>query len=600
VLIYREAIVYFGICILILCFGLSSVNAALATQVVDIPPIIEQSYDLREINQQILEQDRVNREQELAIRGRIEDSQKLADTPLARQQNAALEKVNQTMTNYRDSLLSRERARIAADRQRVSKYHELIALNEDVVRMKGARQTLQLNSDVLEGKYKILTELKDEMTTLNEKLKGKAIQRIALLKNDLVSVQSEDTANKIQVSRLGAELSQKQQQVDLLKSELENKITESNNQAQQEKQIQQGQTNSEDRLKWAKQLIDLKQQRVEFLNTELKNKISQEKSQSVFAEQIQDLKAQLQDKENQITVMKKAIQSGQKTQAQSDTLSRQLADQQNKMDLLKQELESKNAQSDQMTLLISDYQKKLESKNNTYNQELRQVLFSKNDEAQMEKQIAYLNAQLQQKEAQVVIIKKEMYDLQESTSPKDRDAQTKDLNLSMMRQKMKDEKINEYQDKINRLQAANDTQKHEVIGLKTDLALARQKLGGMTGSDEYEKKFKEQSQEFQSLKDQLKNAYKEITRLKDRPQISQSDLQKQVMILTLKLEAADKKLRRKAHENKAEDQLIVLSKNDPVREKLKQALDKINEQGRLINVLAQKLQNAGQSVDLTR
>ena len=42
-----------------------------------------------------------------------------------------------------------------------------------------------------------------------------------------------------------------------------------------------------------------------------------------------------------------------------------------------------------------------------------------------------------------------------------------------------------------------------------------------------------------------------------------------------------------------------LSKDDRLREKLKQALDKIDEQGRVIDVLVRKLQDAGQSVNLT-
>ena len=67
----------FGIGILALCFGLSSVNVSLAAQVIEISPVIVQPYDLREISQQMLEQDRVNRDQELAIRGLIDDNQKM-------------------------------------------------------------------------------------------------------------------------------------------------------------------------------------------------------------------------------------------------------------------------------------------------------------------------------------------------------------------------------------------------------------------------------------------------------------------------------------------------------------------------------------------
>ena len=51
---------------------------------------------------------------------------------------------------------------------------------------------------------------------------------------------------------------------------------------------------------------------------------------------------------------------------------------------------------------------------------------------------------------------------------------------------------------------------------------------------------------------------------------------------------------------KGRPQFISPSKSDAAQAKLKQALDKIDEQGRIINVLAQKLQDAGQSVDLTK
>ena len=103
-------------------------------------------------------------------------------------------------------------------------------------------------------------------------------------------------------------------------------------------------------------------------------------------------------------------------------MKQQLAAQQDKAGQLKQQLDDKTAQSDQMNLMLSDYQKKLESKDNAYNNELRQLLRSKNDQALMGKQIAYLNAQLQEKEAQVVNIKKDMYDLQELSKAKDKGA----------------------------------------------------------------------------------------------------------------------------------------------------------------------------------
>ena len=902
----------FGMSVLILCFGISSVDVARATQIIEVAPVIVQPEDLRDISQQMLERDRENRDQELAIRGLIDDNQKLTDTVVARKQDAALEKINQTMANYRDSLIYRDRARIMDNSQRVSRYDDLIHLTEDVDGVKGVGDTLILKRDVIEEKYKILNDLKDEMTTLNEKLKGEEVhqnseqmsqqerkiqlltqrlaemdqriahydeilaekdQQIAQLKVNLSKVQSQamdkdevikNLENQIavlkaqsqdlssrgeriksqadqmakskaigvmelppvivqpsgvnqqvqntdvqaefitirnkmkqqdldltarnesirwlnqvlavaknkaeyyklssqqdhlameqvqaevqnikddfarqfkdydqlensivslknQVGRLGLQLSQKQTQVDLLtdqnqreiqvqqrlKAELQNKENQIDSMKADIQAILQGQANKEiylrkaeaqvdDRVQLARQLIDLQQQetalldeknnlavaqnnlfeqhalrleskikgllanhqvqtavlqnrfeelknelyqkeeQVSLLKRELENKITEEKNQSVLAEQIQDLKAQLQDKENQMMVMKATIVSDQDTQAQLDTLKQQMAEQQNKAGLLKQELDRKIAESNKMSLMMEDYQKKLESKDNAYNEELRLVLSTKDDQALMQSQIAGLNVKLQEKEAQVVKIKKDMYDLQELTNARDKDTQAHDLSLSMMQQKMVDEKINEYQEKVNGLQASNAQQVQEVANLKAELAMARQQLEGMPSSDEmdflraglkkstaqlkqrdgmlaeikanadeYAKEFKQQTQEFQSLKDQLLKAQGEIDR-------NNEDLKYKNMAI-----ARFKDQLSKTHENKLGtlqeqlkkanfqigflqyqlDQLRSPSKtkNDPIDVKLKQALDKINEQGRVISALSQKLHDAGQNVDL--
>ena len=442
----------FGIAILVLCFGLSGVNAGLASQAIEVSPIIVQpSYNLRGINQQTLEQGRVNRGQELVmINSRQESSQSPDVIALIKDVNAMkdagrLAKLKKDSSNPAGS-------RALSDEQ--AKDDTIRWLNQVVVVAKK------------KAEYYRLTSQQDHLTM--EKVQEEAQQTVA---------------------RLDVQLSQKQQQVDLLKSELENKITEANNQAQQEAQAQ------------------------------------------------QDLKAKLQDKENQITAMKTAVQSVRETQAQSDA----------------------------------------------HNQELQQVLLAKNDQAQMEKQIAYLNAQLQEKEAQVVKIKKEMYDLQESMSAKDRDLQAKNLSLSI------------------------------------ELASARQKLNGMPGSDEtnflrtgLQKATAQLKQKDEMLSQNKANADEYVKEL--------SGLQKQVTVLTQKLEVAEKKLRSKTHENEVGaleaqlrnanlqikdlrsqlNQLNEFSKGDRLREKLKQALDKIDEQGRMINVLAQKLQDAGQNVNLTQ
>ena len=719
-----------GIGFLVFCFGLSNVNTALATEVVNSSPIIVQPYDLRDISDQMLAQDRVNRDQELAIRGLIDDNQKLTDTALARQQDATLEKINQTLIKYRDYLITRDKLRITANGERISKYHDLIKLTEDVDNSRDGR-VMQLKSDVIEEKYKILTELKDEMIALNEKLKsGVAVQENTVRENTVpenmvhenIVKTSPEQNDKIQmltqrlaemdqriahfdeilaekdreIAQLKSKVKQQDvdlktkdesirwlnqvlaaakskaeyyqltsqenksshQQVDLLKSELENKIVEGR---------------SDDRLKLARHLINLQQQAISLLeekyrlrlahNTladqhivelenkikvllanrqtqdadsrgrmeDLKNELSQtqqqvgtlkaaltskieeEKNQNVLAEEIQDLKVQLQDKENQINNLKATIQSGQATEAQTEDMKQQLADQQNKMDLLKQELDNKTAQSEQMTAMMSGYQKKLESKDDAYNQELKQVMSAKNDQSLQEEQMDRLNARLQEKEAQIVKIKKDLYDLQELNRNKERDIQSKDLSQSMVQQK------------------TSDAQAQEIKGLRTELALARQELKGMPSTDEidfmktgfknatlqlkqkdamlaqikanaeeYQREFKAQSLEFKSLKEQLQSAndeinrrnedlkYKqlELTRFKEITAVKEGDLLDQVRALTRKL--------------KGHGGIIMPAKNDTVGQKLKQALDKIDEQGRIINVLVKKLQDAGQTVNLTQ
>jgi len=408
-----------------------------------------------------------------------------------------------------------------------------------------------------------------------------------------------------------------------------------------------------------------RQQEVDRLKTELENKISEEKDQNALTAQIHDLKSELQEKEGQIAEMNAKIQSGQETQLEANTLKQELVEQENKASLLKQELDMKNAQLDKMTAMMGEYQKKLESKNNAYNEELRQVLSVKDIQVQLGNQINYLNAQVQRKEAEVIKIKKDMYDLQESVGTKDKDAQSKDIILAIVQQKAIDEKVKEYGQTINNLQASNAKQAQEVVGLKAELAMARQALVGMPSSDEleflreglkkatvelkekddmilqikanaqeYAKEYKEQSQEFQSLKQQLSNAqneianrdedlkYKgmEVARLKFLSKSGDSDLKKQVMFLTMRLEDADKRLRSKTHASRLEvlqeklkkanvenknlrieiSRLTSSTKDDPLEEKLSQAVNKVDEQGQVINTLTKKLQECGQTIDVTQ
>jgi hypothetical protein len=341
-----------GIGILVICFSSSAVNLVRATEVFQVSPIIVQP-----------------------------------------------EKINQTMVHYRD----------------------LIALTEDVEAMKGvgrvALPPIIVNAPDNQQVVSDEQAKDDAIRWLNQVVvvaKKKAEYYRLTSQQDRLTMEQVQEEGQQTVARLGVRLSQKQQQVDLLKSELE----------------------------------------------------------------------------GQITAVKTAIQSEKETQAQSDALRQRLAGQQNK-----------NVPSDQMALMASDDQK----------------------------QIAYLNAQLQEKEAQVVKIKKEMYDLQELMSAKDMGLQAKNLSLSV------------------------------------ELALARQKLNGIPGSDE-----------INFLRTGLKAAAAQLK-------------QKDEMILRLKAQ-----LKNVDENNNA------FSKDDRLREKLKQALDKIDEQGRMINRLVQKLQDAGQSVNLAQ
>jgi chromosome segregation ATPase len=508
---------------------------------------------------------------------------------------------------------------------------------------------------------------------------------------------------KDQVALLGGQLAQKQQQVDLLKDELEKKIADLHDQKQAQEKgeetykaqlgdkqeeivkmkkdidgIHQGQAN-DDRLKLAQQLINLqekeaslideksrlalmqydifdrhfnafekkmrslladhqvqnmdqqarmeelkdklnlRQQEIDTLKGQLEAKINDQKDQEELNRQNHELKAQLVVKEDQIADMKKEIQQGQGTKEDRDALKRQLALQQDRADQLKQQLDNETAQSGKMTLMLEDYQKKLESGDNANSQELKQVLASRNDQAQMEKQIASLNAQLQQK----------------------------DLTLSMLNLRMK------------------NVNAQEITDLKTELALAREQLKGMPSSDEieflrsglkkaalqlkqksemflqikanadeYAKEFKAQTQEFQSVKQQLQNAYVEInhrnedlkyknlelTRLKERTAIKEGELQDKIRSLTrgistvettsmsksqrdqvVSLEVQLKNAALKIKQLKSEiDGYKTPSKPDALQLKLTQALDKIDEQGRVIDLLTKKLQESGQTVDLTK
>ncbi len=456
----------FGISVLILCFSSSAVNFGWAAEVMQVSPIIVRPYELQELNQQMTNRDRQNRDEEIAIQGLIEENNKLTQDTLARQEDQGLKKINQTMLSYRNALFSRDQARIMANSERwSSRYGDLIALTEDADAMTAVRGDLESKSGLLAQKYQMLTELKDEMTALNDKLRDegadKLNQKEAIIEGYKKIAQQQQDKIQMLVGRL---------------DEMDRKISRFD------------------------EIIAQKDHQIARLKDNLaraQSEASSRKDESVL------LKSELENKVNELS--------------QAGTLRQQLADQQNKVDLLKQELESKTAQSAQMTLMLSDYQRKLESKNNAYNEQLGQGLSFNNDLARMKGQIADLSARLQEKEAQVVKIKKDMYDLQELTSAKDRDLQVKDLSLSMVQQRMRDEKAKEYQEEISGM-PGRDKIDFLRARLKKAILQLKQKdkmiLKFKADIDEYAKEFEEQSLEFQSFNVQLQNAYEEIARLK--------------------------------------------------------------------------------------
>lgn len=470
-----------GIGILTLCFGLSSVNVSLAVQAVAISPVVVQPYDPQELNQQMLNRDRQNRDEEIAIQGLVEENNKLTQGALAHQQDEGLAKINQTMLSYRNALFSRDQARIMANSERrPSRYGDLIVLTENADAMTENRGDLENKSGLLAQKYQMLTELKDEMIVLNDKLRGeeadKFNQKEAIIEGYKKIAQEQQDKIQILVGRL---------------DEMDRKISRFNEIiAQKDRQI----AHLKDNLAMVQKEASSKDESIRWLN--------------------------------QVLAIAKSKAEYYKLTSQLDQITaRQVSQNQTQVDLLKSELEKKikelsqaNTLSAQMTLLMSDYQKKLESRNSAYNEQLRQVLSFNNDRARMKGQIADLNVRLQEKEAEVVKIKKDMYDLQGPTAA-NRDLQAKDLSLFMVQQKMMEKKTKEYQEDISGMPRRDQIRLLRTRLKKATLQL-RQKdamlLQMKADADEYAKEFREQSLEFQSFNLQLQKANEEITRLKKR------------------------------------------------------------------------------------
>ncbi|MBF0511344.1 MAG: hypothetical protein HQL13_03350, partial [Candidatus Omnitrophica bacterium] len=252
------------------------------------PVVVEPLSDVRELNQEMLVQDRLNREEEMVIKGLIEENKKLTDKVQEYQQGSSLGKINQTMVNYRDSIVERDRLRIIENGQKVSPYNELIQLTRDVDAVKGLGQTIAAKKDVMDEKFKLLRDLKEQMLVVNQKLgqpplhpenDKKVIEQankiniltqrlteldmrianfdkilaekdrqIEELNKNLAKVQGEKDLLQKELSKnlaktqgekgllqeeLSRNLAKVQGQKDLLKSELENKITEIRQQGQE-------------------------------------------------------------------------------------------------------------------------------------------------------------------------------------------------------------------------------------------------------------------------------------------------------------------------------------------------------------------------------
>jgi len=313
-----------------------------------------------------------------------------------------------------------------------------------------------------------------------------------------------------------------------------------------------------------------KNEQLELLKTELEDKITEAQAQAVLVAQ-----------------MKTQLQEDQKVKLEADTLKQQLLSQQDKTEQLKAQLDNKSSQSDQMTAMADDYQKKLEAKDSVNNKQLEELMTFKNYQAMMEKQVTDLNARLQDKEAQVIKIKEELYDVQQSNAAKDKDSQVKDLSLSMMQeavQRLKKQleqapgqlpSVTTNSDEIDFLRKAYKEASVQ-LKQKDDMLLKVQ-----ANADEYKKEFLAQSKEFQSLKDQLAAAQQELQH-KDKVQ----DLRVQLKEANVQIKDLQDQL----------DQLRAPGKNSPIESKLSQALDKINEQGKVIYALSQKLQDCSQNL----
>jgi len=362
-------------------------------------------------------------------------------------------------------------------------------------------------------------------------------------------------------------LSKKKEQMDLMKSELEEKVTSSATQPPPA-------AGPDSRLELARKLIVLQKQqtalleekdglitgrnsefekRVALLEKRIKDLVNSNQANTTAGQgRMQELQSELSQKTLQVALLKNEL----KNKLAEERAEREITDR------LKEQLKSINNQSD----LMRDYQSKLESKNSAYNEQMLQLQISRKELLEKQKQIAYLNGRLRAEEAKVVQLKSELYELHKSADGRDTDLQAKDLDLVMVEQKSRG-KIAQYLANINQLKAANVRQAMELTGLRQQLEEAREQLksvpkssapatsGAAADAEEYRKEFKKQSREFKSLQEQLRDAratikqkdedlkYKkmEIIRLKERFAATERDLKNQIKDLTSRLKSSPRK-----------------------------------------------------------
>jgi chromosome segregation ATPase len=446
------------------------------------------------------------------------------------------------------------------------------------------------------------------------------------IKQSLFGHQFQATALRHHMEAMKAQLEQKQEQLEAMKAQRDDLLVKERRQGVYEYQIsdlksQIRATDNQNTIEALQTALNLKEEQNRRLTEDLKAKIAQQHNQFVLEGQIRELKTQLADEEKQITALRAEIVSEQQTQQQSSALRQQVAEQENRVNLLKQQLDARNSQYNQMSALVTDYQQKLESRNSEYNEQLKQALATKNDQSvQMKAETKDLSARLQEAQAEVVRIKKAMYDLQQASAVKERDVQTRDLSASVQ-----------------------DT---EIKNLKTDLALARQQLNGKPNSEEIDyleaslkkatEQYKAQAQQITALTAELNEKEQAISKAKvsanefskqlqeanDALGEKQEDLKyKDMAILRLKEQYKQlqhevkipqgrynemelKRMLKDANEKIKSLEALLKAKPETKGEgdgaRLKAALNKIDEQDSVINELNQKLREVqNQKVVLT-